>query len=207
MPLHPQLQAPTVISDNGLSIYAEVGIYEGDTVSAVAKAMVPGTIHLFDYEDQVEAVAKRLRSEYGETHQIVKHPCSRKHLDSYNWPLMKMLREGAEKYPLEYVYLDGAHVWLVDALAFLLLDHFIVPGGYIEIDDYNWNHARSLARLKKQERMELYEKISGNCSRNYTEEQIKTCQVGLVIDLLVRPNPNYIEIVPNRLFRKKEKRE
>jgi hypothetical protein len=37
----------------------------------------------------------------------------------------------------------------------------------------------------------------------YTDEQIEERQVALVVDLLVRPDPRYEEVVENKIFRKR----
>jgi hypothetical protein len=38
--------------------------------------------------------------------------------------------------------------------------------------------------------------------RLYTGEQIDEPQVALVVDLLVRRDPRYTEVIPNKVFRK-----
>jgi hypothetical protein len=36
----------------------------------------------------------------------------------------------------------------------------------------------------------------------YTSEQISVAQVALIVDLLVKPNQRYQEVVPNKIYRK-----
>ena len=36
----------------------------------------------------------------------------------------------------DYVFIDGAHTWMLDALAFLLVDRLLRVGGYVDFDDY-----------------------------------------------------------------------
>jgi hypothetical protein len=39
-------------------------------------------------------------------------------------------------------------------------------------------------------------------AEQYTDEQIDAFQVKMIVDLLVRPDPRYAEVVPNKVFRK-----
>jgi predicted O-methyltransferase YrrM len=178
---------------SGARVYAEVGVYEGDTALAVAEHLGgDGEIHLFDYDDKVAAAEARLRAAGHDN--VVAHRNSRRLMDSYNWSLMRLLRE--RRAPLfEYVFLDGAHTWAIDALAFLLLDRLLVPGGWIEFDDYHWTIARSPS---------MKPEVFPASARLYTEEQMEEAQVALVVDLLVRRDRRYEELVENRLFRKRE---
>lgn len=178
---------------SGATRFAEIGVYEGDTALAVAEALGgSGEIHLFDFEDKVEAAAGRLRAA-GHAENVFAHPNSRKLLDSYNWTLMRLLQESARP-RFDYVFLDGAHTWCVDALAFVLIDRLLEPGGRLEFDDYHWTIERSPS---------MSPDVFPATDRMYTREQIGERQVALVVDLLVRTDPRYEELVENRLFRKR----
>jgi hypothetical protein len=122
------------------------------------------------------------------------HANSRKVLDSYNWSLMKLLRDGAAG-RFDYVFIDGAHTWALDALAFLLVDRLLAPGGYVDFDDYTWTLAHSPS---------MSPEAFPPTDRLYTREQIEARQVALVVDLLVRSDPRYEEVVENKVFRKRE---
>jgi hypothetical protein len=117
----------------GCRRYAEIGVYRGYTAERIARVLGGGgEIHLFDYADRVEPVAARLRA--AGHRNVVAHGNSRRLLDSYNWSLMAVLAEQPEPV-LDYVFIDGAHAWAHDALAFLLADRLLVRGGYIDFDD------------------------------------------------------------------------
>jgi len=170
---------------------AEIGIYHGATTFQLAEFLNnEGELHLFDFEDRVEQVMSRLR-DLGYTN-AVGHGNSYKLLDSYNWSLMKMLQEHPEPI-FDYVFIDGAHTWIHDALAFLLVDRLLKPGGYVDFDDYRWSLASSPSL--RPERFPLTADL-------YTPEQIAARQVGLVVDLLVRRNSQFQEVVSNKIFRK-----
>jgi hypothetical protein len=127
---------------------------------------------------------------------VTAHPNTRKVFDSYNWSLMELLRDG-DGPAFDYVFIDGAHTWALDALAFLLVDRLLAPGGYVDFDDYHWTLARSPS---------MSPEAFPPTSKLYTEEQIAERQVALVVDLLVRPDGRYDEVVENKIFRKARQR-
>lgn len=175
------------------SSYAEIGVYRGDTALEIADHLAGhGHLHLFDYDDRLREVGRRLH-EAGHGN-VTLYPNSRRLLDSYNWSLMRLLGE-REGPVFDYAFLDGAHTWALDALAFLLVDRLLVPGGIVDFDDYRWTVAGSPSM-----RPEVFPDVR----RLYTEEQIDAPQVALVVDLLVRRDGRYEEIVPNKAFRKRE---
>jgi len=190
----PNARTVASFRDSGALVYGEIGVYEADTALAIAQELDGrGEIHLFDFEDKVSAAVRRLE-QHGFSN-VVAHPNSRKLLDSYNWSLMALLRE--RRQPLfEYVFLDGAHTWALDALAFLLVDRLLKPGGLIEFDDYHWTIERSPS---------MNPAVFPASDRLYTAEQIGERQVALVVELLVRRDAHYEELVENRLFRKRDR--
>jgi hypothetical protein len=123
---------------------------------------------------------------------VVTHGNSRKTLDSYNWSLMKLLRSGGgPRY--DFVYVDGAHTWNVDALTFFLVDRLLDVGGYIDFDDYTWSLASSPS---------LNPTVFPFTAKLYTPEQIEERQVALVVDLLVKRSSRYVEVVPDKIYQK-----
>ena len=188
----PSARTVEAFKASGATVFAEIGIYEGDTTLEIAEHLGgEGELHLFDFEDRVAAVLGRLA---GAGHaNAVGHPNTRKIMDSYNWSLMRLLEERGEPV-FEYVYLDGVHTWAVDALAFFLVDRLLKPGGLIEFDDYFWTIERSPS---------MNPRAFPASDRLYTREQMAVPQIALVVDLLVRGDPRYEEVVPDRLFRKR----
>jgi len=181
-----------LVRTTGARVVAEIGIYEGATSEGIARVLTErdGELHLFDFEDRVQAVAQRL-SGPGRC-RIVEHGNSRKIMDSYNWTLGRLL--GALEPPsFDYVSLDGAHLWGIDALTFFLVDRLLQVGGHIDFDDYDWSLAQS-ATMNPQ--------ALPVTAAIHTDEQIEAPQVALVVDRLVRPDPRYVEVVPNKAFRK-----
>jgi predicted O-methyltransferase YrrM len=189
--LGPNAVTVDFFAASGCRRYAEIGIYEGDTALAVGRALAgDGELHLFDFEDRVDAAMRRL-AEAG-VGNAVAHPNSRRLLDSYNWSLMMLLAEH-EGPIFDYVFIDGAHTWALDALAFCLVDRLLVDGGYVDFDDYTWTLAGSPS---------MNPAAFPDVERLYSPEQIEVAQVARVVDLLVRRDPRYTEVVDNKIFRK-----
>ena len=112
---------------------AEFGIWKGATTFRLAELMQGnGTIHIFDYEDNVSSVKAQL-AERG-YHNVVAHGSSYKYLDSYNGKL-RILHQNRRPV-FDSAYLDGAHTCAVDALNFLLVDLLLKPDGYVKFDEW-----------------------------------------------------------------------
>jgi len=97
---------------------------------------------------------------------------------SYTWRLMKMLEDDASP-RFDLCYIDGAHSWAVDALAFFLADRLLRPGGWIILDDLHWTYASS-PTLKE---LPLVKAMP-------TDER-ETPQVERIFELLVKTHPGY----------------
>jgi predicted O-methyltransferase YrrM len=180
-------------ASTGARVYAEIGVYKGYTAARVAEQLDgDGEIHLFDYEDRLAEAGARVR-ETGHPN-VVEHPNSRLIMDSYNWSLMQVLAE-RERPVFDYVFIDGAHTWALDGLAFLLVDRLLNVGGYVDFDDYSWTLAGSPS---------MKPEVFPDVLRLYSREQIEERQVALVVDLLVRRDPRYEEQVENKVFRKRQ---
>ena len=187
----PNLRTVEFFAATGCRRYAEVGVYRGDTVLRIAELMAgDGEVHVFDFDDRLAPVVERL-SAAGHAN-VVAHPNSRRLMDSYNWSLMRLLAEHDDPV-FDYVFLDGAHTWALDALAFCLIDRLLAPGGYVDFEDYSWTLAGSPSM-----RPEVFPDVR----RLYSDEQIDVAQIALVVDLLVRRDPRYSEVVPDKIFRK-----
>nr|WP_276203105.1 class I SAM-dependent methyltransferase [Intrasporangium chromatireducens] len=101
---------------------------------------------------------------------------------SYNWELLGLLerqRDGHTTRPLfDFVFVDGAHTWETDGLAFVLADKLLRPGGWILFDDIHWTIAASKA-------------ASGRRPTTVIDPAERVPQVGRVFALLVMQHPNY----------------
>ena len=178
----------TILDNGNVSpTIAEIGIGIGTTTQAVAKILNNrGQLHVFDLENKVAEVVSDLAG-MGFSN-VTPYPNSTRYWDSYNWSLMKLMKanEGAI---YDLIYLDGAHTFFHDALAFVLCDRLLKVGGYMISDDYYWTFAKSRYMADKRDQF-------------MTSEQIETRQVALVVDLLVASNPQYEVVTKNKVYKK-----
>ncbi|WP_295722408.1 class I SAM-dependent methyltransferase [uncultured Methanobrevibacter sp.] len=98
--------------------------------------------------------------------------------NSYNWRLMKFIQENPDPI-FDFCFIDGAHDWYTDALAFSLVDKLLKPGGWIIFDDINWTFA------------ECNEMKHFDYVKNMPFEEKTIPHIKLIFELLVQRNPNY----------------
>jgi predicted O-methyltransferase YrrM len=187
----PNMEVVDFVREHGYRRIGEIGCYRGHTTLELARLLDgEGSIHIFDFEENVSHVVGKLREEGFAS--VVGLPSSHRRFDSYNWPLMRLLQEHHE--PIwDFVFIDGAHTFAHDALAFLLAERLLGPGGAVWFDDYDWSFAISPT---------MNPDIFPATRRNWTEEQIAEEQVRLIVETLVRPDPRWREVVPNHAFEK-----
>jgi len=169
--------------------YAEFGIWQAATATNVCNLFPNSSLHLFDFYENIEN-SKKVLSKF--SNKITYYPNTQKYNDSYNWSLAKLLKVQNTKALFDYCFLDGAHTFAIDALNFFLCDKLLKIGGFIDFDDYSWTlRGSSLDPLNTPE-----------ISDQYTNEQIDTKQVAMIIDLLVKTDDKFIEIVKNKIYQK-----
>ncbi|HUF10570.1 MAG TPA: class I SAM-dependent methyltransferase [Rhodothermales bacterium] len=167
------------IQENQPEAILELGFAHGVStcyMAATLSEMGRGTIVSIDLEpardrkpnieDLLERIGERDRVE------VFYEPTS------YTWRLMKFLEEDPSA-RFDLCYVDGAHSWFVDALAFFLVDRLLKPGGWIIFDDLDWSYATSPS-LKNLEWV-----------RNMPPEEQETAQIRKIYELLVKAHPNY----------------
>ncbi|MCC8976305.1 hypothetical protein [Bradyrhizobium brasilense] len=169
--------------------YSEFGIYMADTARNVCELFPNCELHLFDFNDALQRAATKLGAY---PNKISYFGNTQKFNDSYNWSLMKLIKqyEGVPIY--DYCFLDGAHTVAIDALNFFLCDRLLKVGGYMDFDDYEWRLRGSSLDPAKIPVI----------SDQYTDEQIDAFQVKMIVDDLVRRDHRYQEVVRNKIFQK-----
>lgn len=188
---HPNRGTLKFLKTTSCREIVELGVGTGSTSVQFARYLNGrGILHLFDFESRLTSVRNRLATAgfqnvrtYGSTSAL---------LDSYNWQLMKLVKVNRDPI-FDYVFIDGAHSWSIDGFAFLLIDRLLRPGGYIDFDDYNWTISKSRT---------LNPKSFPQVMKLYSMEQIETAQVKLIIDLLVRRDSRYREVISDKIFQK-----
>lgn len=131
------------VRENGFRSCLELGFAHGVSsvyIAAALEANAAGHLTSVDIPSALDRtpLASELLARAGLSHRVelVIDP------DSYVWWLRERLRAqltDAGIQPLyDFVFLDGAHTWDVDGLAFCLVDRLLRPGGWILFDDLDW---------------------------------------------------------------------
>jgi len=93
---------------------------------------------------------------------------------------MKLLEEDpAPRFDLCFV--DGAHSWGEDGLAFFLADRLLEVGGWMIFDDLDWTRASAP------------DPVNRRLARKLAPDERHTAEVRKVYELLVKPHPSYGE--------------
>jgi FkbM family methyltransferase len=172
---------------NKAPMIAEIGVGIGATTLVMAALLDnAGELHLYDFNPKVDELLADL-TKVGFTN-IRGFGNTNRHWDSYNWTLSRMILDG-KRDVYDYIYIDGAHTFGVDALAFVLCDRLLKPEGYLEFDDYSWSFSKSHWMQDIRDQF-------------MTDEQACTPQVKMVVDLFLNGNAEYTSVQPNRLYRK-----
>lgn len=166
------------VQEHQLRDILELGFDHGVSTCYLAAAAAPlgGHVTTIDLE--------RARNREPNIEQLLHRAGHRDHVTihferkSYLWRLMRLLED--DTLPrFDLCYLDGAHNWYTDGLAFFLVDRLLRPGGWIIFDDLDWTYAASPA-LCQQEWVQ-----------NMPDEERTTAQVRKIYELLVKTHPDY----------------
>lgn len=161
---------------------AEIGVGVGATSVELARKMDGhGRLHLFDYDNRIKALRKDLAGLGFDN--VVTYGNSRATYDSYAWNLAKLAGEVGPTGIFDFAYLDGAHSFVHDAPATVLLMRLVRPGGYLLVDDYDWTFANSPT---------LNPKASPLVASQYTQEQLEVPHVKLVCELFLDPSEAFL---------------
>lgn len=166
------------VLEHDLKNCLELGFAHGKTTAylAYATAKIGGKVTAIDLE-----IARTKTPNIHQTLALLKIDPSQVEIyfepTSYTWRMMKFLEDGRTG-TFDFIFIDGAHSWFVDGLAFFLADMLLRPGGWMLFDDLNWNfHHMPAAERDVVDRM--------------PEEERSTYQVRKIWDLLVKPHPSY----------------
>jgi predicted O-methyltransferase YrrM len=112
---------------------------------------------------------------------------------SYTWFLQKQVaqhtKDGVCRPVYDFCYIDGAHNWTVDGLAFFLVDKLLKEDGWVLFDDLGWSYATTgAASVAKVEECGIH--VSA-----MDEDERTTPHVGKVFDLLVKQHPCYGDFI------------
>jgi predicted O-methyltransferase YrrM len=128
-----------VIQQNGFSRLCELGFYHGKSTTyfaAILQEQGFGKIHTFDklptYSTLVPSI-DQLLSDFGLGHLVTKTVAEK----CFLWELGKLIEQHDQPI-FDFCYIDGGHDFNTTALAFVLIDKLLQPGGMVIFDDVNW---------------------------------------------------------------------
>lgn len=170
-------------------VYAEIGVDVGATVLEVAEKLDENDkMYLFDFEKTVKDVCNKVLEK--NKVQVIGLANTGKSGDTYGWNLAKLVLEQREKEEdgiFDVVYLDGAHTFIHDGIACCLCKELLKKGGVIIFDDINWSLAKSPT---------CNPTVNPEIKNSYTEEQINTHQVKMVVDLFMKEDKEFEYVKP-----------
>ena len=162
-------------------VFYEIGVGVGATTLPVAERLNNrGQIVLFSREKDVRELAADLRergysnidSEWGSPN------------NTYSGYHFELARGAAEnRLPsFDLAYIDGGHVFHLDAPATCVLKELCKPGGYMIFDDYEWYIGKSPTWNPN---------VRAATAIEYDKRQIEVCHVKLVCKLFMDTDPRF----------------
>ncbi|WP_026491357.1 class I SAM-dependent methyltransferase [Butyrivibrio sp. XPD2002] len=174
-------------SANGNIAVCEIGVGIGATAIEMVKLLgEDDSYYFFSFEEEVNALYEDLQKlDYCVCNL---HPMAntKRTYDSYSWNLAKMILDEKEnKDFFDFVYLDGAHTFIHDAITTVLLKRMIKVGGILLFDDVDWTLATSPT---------MSPSVNSNTSMRYSDEQIEACHISMVTELFMEDDEKWERI-------------
>lgn len=164
-----------ILESNPKPVFYEIGIGIGATTLPVAEILNNnGQIILFSRENDVRELSKDL-ADRGFMNVDSSWGSQNKIYSGYHFELaMGAFEQKLPKFDIAYI--DGGHVFHLDAPATCILKELCKPGGYMIFDDWNWSLAISPTLTPSNRPATLQE---------YDMRQIEACHVQLVCKTLM----------------------
>ena len=172
----------------GVDDVLELGFDQGVSTSYLAAALQDKPRARVTTLDRPVSLAKRPNIDAVLRHVGVREQVEPLVESSYNWTLMHLLaRQLAEdaggraaiEPRFDLCFVDGAHSWETDALAFSLVDRLLRPDRWIIFDDLDWTYGASPSLADSDLVAEM------------SDEQRTTAQVRKIVELLVATRADY----------------
>jgi predicted O-methyltransferase YrrM len=180
-----------LLATNPAPVIYEIGVGIGATTLPMAKAMNNrGQMVLFSRKNDVAALTEGLHL-LGFDNIISDWGSDTKTYSGYHFELARGFVAG-ELPPFDLAYLDGGHVFHLDAPATAILKELCKPGGYLVFDDYFWCLGKSPT---------LNPATRPQTARDYDTLQIETCHVQLVCKSMMDTDHRFrhVELVGNTM--------
>lgn len=176
---------------------AEVGVGYGATSVEIVKRLREEDT-FYSFQDEVDELFEDLTEQDYCKCKLMPLGNSHTVYDSFCWNLGKQVIDPNNKDGIfDLVYLDGAHSFLFSGLACALLKNLIRDGGVLIFDDLQWTYATSPS---------MNPKVNPKTLQRFTQEQIETPQVQMVVDAFMKNDSGWIcERITNwrAIYRKK----
>ena len=113
-----------------------------------------------------------------------------KRFSSYTWFLKAEIEKrlgasGSVRPGYDFIFLDGSKNWSTDGLAVVLAEKLLRPGGWLLLDDLGWSYEKHCEAPRHYE-IEI---------ARLSEEERTQPHLHAVLDLLIRTNPAFDQIV------------
>ena len=162
-------------------VFYEIGVGVGATTLSVAKLLNNrGEIVLFSREQDVRELAADLSVE-GFINIVSSWGSPNKLYSGYHFELARGFVENLLP-PFDLAYIDGGHVFHLDAPAACILKELCKPGGFMIFDDWTWSLSIS-PTLQPSKRPRTKDE--------YDDRQIEACHVQLVCKALMDTDPRF----------------
>lgn len=162
----------------------EVGVGVGATTLPVARAMANrGQLVLFSRKADVRELAGDLAA-LGLVNVNADWGSDGHTFSGYHFELARGFAAGALP-AFDLAYLDGGHVFHLDAPAALVLKELCKPGGYLVLDDYSWSLACSPTQNPA---------VRPQTARDFDPGQIAAAHVELVCRVVMDTDPRFVRV-------------
>jgi hypothetical protein len=162
-------------------VFYEIGVGIGAPTLAAAQLMNnKGNIVIFSRAGHVRELSNDL-GERGYTNVDGRWGSPRNTYSGYHFELARGFVDG-DLPPFDVAYVDGGHVFHLDAPAACVLKELCKPGGYILFDDWWWSLAKSRTMNPAN---------NEKTARDYDVNQIEACHVQLVCKALMNTDKRF----------------
>jgi SAM-dependent methyltransferase len=162
-------------------VFYEIGVGVGATTLPVARKLDNrGLMVLFSYAQHVRELAADLAA-LGFNNVNAELGSPQNTYSGYHFELARAFTTRAIP-TFDRAYIDGGHVFHLDAPAACILKELCKPGGFMLFDDWSWNIATS-PTLDPRKRPQTL--------KDYDPVQIDTCQVQLVCQCVMDVDDRY----------------
>jgi predicted O-methyltransferase YrrM len=172
-----------ILGNKGSITFYEIGVGVGATTLPVSKAISDnggiGRIITFSRDRDVEDLISDLNEMGYDFVEGIGSPG--KTYSGYHFE-MAVAFSKSELPEFDLAYMDGGHVFHLDASATCILKELCKPSGYIIFDDYHWSLQKSPT---------LNPKSNPQTRNDYDQNQIDASHVELICKTLMNTDPRY----------------